>query len=337
MTTNNPNKIFRNLRSSSIETSSQPTKKTDSARKAQYSDTMQETMIGKFLAEHPWSDNTKDRYRRALLQIMADYPDMKKLTAANLIAWLEEKNWSNSTQWVAINAIRNFLTWRYGERHPALKAKIKRLESPPQRSLNPEQVLALLAIFDTTTPIGVRDLAICCLFLDSGLRVSELCSLKVANVDLIAGTLSTIVKGGNQESGVFSEYTAMQLDRWLQARASIAVPGVEQIFVGIGGLKPGTPMTRSGLQKNMRYWAERAGLDTLSPHDLRRTFATLPAEIGASDRLIAEAGRWKSTSMVWHYTRTIRQRSFVRYSPVQAVLSGALASPGKPPRRESIR
>jgi integrase len=183
--------------------------------------------------------------------------------------------------------------------------------------LTGDQVGRLLASFDTSLVIGVRDLAICALMLDSGLRCSEVCRLQLRHLVVGELRLMVMVKGGRWADGVYSANTAQFLLDWLSVK-----PGnVETVFCSLGGLTPGASLSRSGLQLIVRRWGRRIGI-SLSPHDLRRTFAVLATRAGAPGRVLQVAGRWSSMAMVERYTRSITSQDFVGYFPVAKILGG---------------
>jgi len=273
-----------------------------------------------WLSENSFSPNTEERYLRALKRLSEAAPDLAALSASDLRLWLDAQGWGSSGRWVAFCAVRGFLRWKFGKSHPALALKIKRQDSGPQRTLKKKQVQDLLSCFDTSTPKGIRDLAICALMLDSGLRASEVCRLEVRHVDLEERSFQVIVKGGKWADGVFSSFTARYLSNWLAIRNDFAEPVIKTFFVGIGGNKPGTSLTRTGLQVIFRTWGKRSGIGSLSPHDLRRTFATLATRAGAPGRVLQAAGRWSNITMVERYTRAINAVDFEPYFPVSNAL-----------------
>ena len=82
------------------------------------------------------------------------------------------------------------------------------------------------------------------------------------------------------------------------------------------GLKPG------GLQKIVEGWGLRLGV-RLSPHDLRRSFATLATIFGAPSRVVQAAGRWSDIQMVERYTRGLQLGAISPYFPVANLGIGA--------------
>jgi len=276
--------------------------------------------IDSFLASEAWAPETTKKYRLVIDRLKQDIPDQQALSVQQLRAWLDDQGWGSSMQWVGLCAVKKFLSWKYGLTHPALETRIKRIKSPPQRSLNYEQVKTLLTSFDTSSPKGRRDLAMCSLFIESGLRVSEMSRLDLRRLEIDQRSLWVIVKGGEWEKGVFSEYTAAYLAAWLADRERVTKASSRTVFVGIGGNKPGQPMTREGIQTIVRKWGKVAGIGDLSPHDFRRTGATLATKLGAPHKIVKAAFRWHSDEMLDRYTSAIEPEDFAPWFPVKRIM-----------------
>lgn len=272
--------------------------------------------------------HTVKQYNFHLARLKATAPDRAphEWTTAHLLAFLtvrREAGNGNSVLKQIICAFRSFFAYAVGEAHsPAVALKYPKIHRRKQRTLDAEAALNVLASLDTSTPYGARDLAIITLMLDTGLRASEVCRLQLAKVNLETRHLRVIVKGGDEEEAYFSRATAGNMARWLSARADHARPKIETFFISLGGTKAGSPLTRAGLQSLFRHLGRKAGLEAFSPHDLRRTFATLALREGASTRIVQAAGRWGDVSMVELYTSDITAADIDRYSPVEALLRG---------------
>lgn len=229
--------------------------------------------------------------------------------------------WGDSSRWNACCAIRKFFAWKFGPEHPVLTVHVERHAAPPQRTLNRKQASALLSGFDTTTPKGIRDLAIVALALDTGLRAAELVGIRLKYLDMDECSLYVKVKGEDEWQPVaFFEYTESCLRHWLGVREEYANPGVDHLFVSIKGIKPGEPLTRDGLRVIFYKWRLSKDVGKLSPHDLRRTFATLAIENGAPNRAVQTAGRWKHPKMVAHYSRALEAKVLHRWSPMNGLM-----------------
>ena len=274
--------------------------------------------IEQFLIERDYSPDTIESYRRAIKRANKAL-DFNKLQPVKLKIYLDSHGWGSSHRWNNYCAIRAFLKWKYGEQHPALKLKIKRREAPPQRFLKMDQVKQLFASFNTGVSKGRRDLAMASLMLDTGLRVSEICRLEIKHTALDDCELFVIVKGGRWDQRTYSIYTANNLAAWLADRETIAAPIVKTIFVSVGGKTRGQKMTRDGVKTIVRYWGEKIGIK-LSPHDFRRSMATLATQQGAPEDVIMKAGGWKNHETLRRYTIGVTQRDMLRYFPTSAAM-----------------
>ena len=277
--------------------------------------------IENFLNLKNYTPATAAGYRYHLLR-MFTWLEGKKIEIADLSptalnSYLSKQGWkSNNTKRQAGNAAKSFLRWRYGAMHPALALKLPKDNAGPGRALSEGEVARLLAVFNTSTPLGWRDLAILAIMLESGLRASEVCRLELEHLDLDARRFFALVKGNHWREGIFSALTADYLATWLIARKEIAYKDCPYVFVSVNGLTKGRQLTPGGLRANFRRYGRRAGLAALSPHDLRRTMATLMIKAGAPTRLVQELGGWSDVRMVERYTRTLEPQQIDRYSPL---------------------
>jgi len=78
------------------------------------------------------------------------------------------------------------------------------------------------------------------------------------------------------------------------------------------------------LNQIVRQWGIAIGIK-LSPHDLRRSFATLATELmGAPERILMEGGRWSNSEMIQRYTRTLKLEAMRKYLPVSGLMGESL-------------
>jgi len=222
----------------------------------------------------------------------------------------------------AAASFRSFFAFACGKsRSPAKRLPFPKVERTEQRVLDWDQAGAVLAACETTTAVGLRDLAIVCLAMESALRCSELCRLELSRLDLERRRLRVVVKGGHEGVGSFDPLTASYLAAWISARKGIALPETKTVFCSVGGLTPGKPLTDGGLRCIFRQIGRKAGLaDGFSPHDLRRTAATLKMRLGASSRVIQVGGRWANLAEVETYTQAISLDDFEGFSPVNHLM-----------------
>lgn len=276
---------------------------------------MNKEEIENFLSSaHPYAETSKRTYRDVIPRIIDKASNPASLTAAELIQLLSQSGWGNARQSLALAAIKKYLAWAYGRGHPALTAKLKRVLGKPQRSLNPEVALKLLASFNAYTPKGARDLAMCSLLLDTGLRESEICRLQQSDTDLEHRILQVIVKGGQWEAAVFGENTAAHIERWLHYRR--IADGQGYLFTHV---KTGEGLTPEGLYMIVKEWGKRIDIK-LSPHDLRRSMAVIGVLNKVSERSLMEMGRWKSSDMIKRYTRNIQLEQMRQFLAVDHLM-----------------
>lgn len=275
--------------------------------------------IDEFLSQKIISEATRETYV-SILTRFGRWLDRSKLSfeslkTADVLRFVKEWGLGTSAGYQAVCAIRGYAAWKYGQNHPATKARVKRLESPPQRTLTAVQVEHLLKINSTSSNRAIRDFAVISLLVDSGLRESELCRLRLDQVDLEAKTLSVLGKGGKWGNAMYTERTVHAIQTWLDVRSRFVKEGVKTLFCSVGGNLRGQPLTPSGMRVIFRYISKRAGF-TVSPHDLRRSFATLATERGAPTELVRRAGRWSSVEMVRIYTRQANVQAMRKYLPL---------------------
>jgi len=189
-----------------------------------------------------------------------------------------------------LSALRGF--FRFLVRERAIPADPTELVDRPRlgrklpKVLSFEEVESLLATVDRAraTPRGARDAAMINLMYASGLRVSELVSLKVADLDTRAGLVSAFGKGGKRRLVPVGEVALDLVGAYLRdVRPKVAGPTDSTLFVS----PRGGALTRQGFWKLLKRYALGAGIRTpLSPHKLRHSFATHLLRNGADLRSV---------------------------------------------------
>ena len=128
--------------------------------------------------------------------------------------------------------------------------------------------------------------------------------------------LSVVGKGDREAKALFGPETAALLEEWIGVRngwlSEQGLSDPDTVFVALGGLTPGKPLTTDGLRKVLLRLGEEAGVARVSPHAFRRAFATLIVVNGASTRLAQVLGRWSDVGMVERYTQALEQGSLER-------------------------
>lgn len=224
--------------------------------------------------------------------------------------------WASATARTAVVTVKGFLRWSAHEGLCA--AALADVLKTPKRSRRVQRVastdeVSVLLRGCGGDAIGVRNAAMISLAFDSLLRVSELCGLRLCDVDLDRMAVMVTGKGDKQRVVRFGADTSGRLRAWLALRPAT---DSQALFVGVGGLTPGEGMTRGGVRAVFGKLASRAGVAHLSPHALRRGGAVAMIEAGAPSRVVQMHGGWDDLSMVEWYTQQVDAgRVFDRYSP----------------------
>jgi len=241
--------------------------------------------------------------------------------------------WSPATIKQAVSAAKAFFGWCHDEglvAEDVSKAlKLPHVRQQAQRTLSIEEIQSLMNVCNTSALKGVRDLAIVSLLVDSGLRAGELCRLKAADVDLEAGLLVVLGKGGEYDHAHFSPITARRMRVWQDVRPDLA--NVNTLFLSVGGLTPYRPLTTRGLHLILKKLGDKAGVPGVSPHAFRRSFACIAIDAGASSRALQMWGRWGDIRMIERYTQKLEAaKLYHQYSPV-AFIERTNGKPHQPP------
>ncbi len=150
------------------------------------------------------------------------------------------------------------------------------------RFLTEEEIERLLATPDTSTAEGIRDRAMLELMYATGLRVSELVSLKLADVDIDAGLILCHGKGSKERRVPIGKSASHWLQQYRGERARSGKANSPHLFLS----SMGHPLTRQLAWSSLKRYAARAGLDNVSPHTLRHSFATHLLQRGADSRSV---------------------------------------------------
>jgi integrase/recombinase XerD len=182
------------------------------------------------------------------------------------------------------------------------------------RYLAVDDVDRLIAQPDVDTPRGLRDRALIELLYATGMRVTELVSLRPSDINLEASYLTCTGKGDKQRIVPIGDEAADWVRKYLrQGRPALLRKRTSpRLFVNARGGGPG--LTRVGFWKILKAYAKHAGLSrTLSPHVLRHSFATHLLERGADLRAIQMMLGHADLSTTQIYTHVLEQRMRVVY------------------------
>ena len=184
--------------------------------------------------------------------------------------------------------------------------------------LSAEEVDRLLTAPDTSTPRGLRDRALIELLYATGLRVSELVRLKLADVTLDQGFLTCLGKGSKERMVPIGDSAVAWVRRWQADGRGALLGGRTSPWLFVSGPR-GTPLTRVGFWKLLKRHGTSVGVGhALSPHVVRHSFATHLLDRGADLRAIQMMLGHADLSSTQIYTHVLEARLrtvYDRYHP----------------------
>ena len=244
------------------------------------------------------SENTELSYRRDLKKV-ADYlngmnvTDIKKVTGTNLtsyILYLEKNNFSAATISRNIASIKAFYHFLVKEgivdKDVAEELHAPKIEKKIPEILSMDEVVRLLEQPSGDSSKEIRDKAMLELLYATGIRVTELITLKVSDVNLNMSYISC--KDSNKERVIpFGNEAKKALTKYLGGTREIMLADPDSVYLFANC--SGQPMSRQGFWKLIKYYAKKAGITAdITPHTLRHSFAAHLVENGADLRSVQE-------------------------------------------------
>jgi integrase/recombinase XerD len=278
-----------------------------------------DTFIDALWLEDGLSKNTLEAYRRDLnLYVSWLEPRALNDTAeVELQAYFAHSHGATkaTTANRRLTVFKRYFRWALREGlmsvDPTLKLQSAKQALRVPKTLTEAQVEALLAAPDTSEALGVRDRTMLELMYASGLRVSELVTLKTLNLGLNDNVLRVLGKGAKERLVPFGEVASQWLRRYLGgARAELlAGKQTNDLFVTVRGATPGTAMSRVMFWMVVKKYAALAGIQSpMSPHTLRHAFATHLLNHGADLRAVQMLLGHADISTTTIYTHVARER-----------------------------
>ena len=264
------------------------------------------------------SENTEMSYRRDLVKVKnyleeQGVEDVRKITSTNLnsyILYLEKNKFSAATISRNIASLKAFYHYMCKEgmvaEDVAETLHAPKIEKKMPEILSTDEVVRLLEQPSGDTPKEIRDKAMLELLYATGIRVTELITLKLSDVNLQMGYI--VCKDSGKERVIpFGNEAKSALIRYLEGtRASmISDADSEYLFANCSG----QPMSRQGFWKLIKYYAKKAGIVAdITPHTLRHSFAAHLVENGADLRSVQEMLGHSDISTTQIYVNMNRNR-----------------------------
>jgi len=265
------------------------------------------------------SQNTLDSYQRDLKALTKWLDEsnrsLQSVRREDLLKYLADRMGSGikarSTA-RALSCLRSFYRYLLREKvikvDPTLRIDNPKLGRPLPDSLTESDVERLLAAPDLTTPIGIRDRAMLEVLYACGLRVTELVSLRLTDMNLQQGVLRVMGKGSKERLVPLGEEAISWLQRFIQeSRDELLKKNLSEDVVFPSN--QGKMMTRQTFWHRIKIHAQDAGIKKkLSPHTLRHAFATHLVNHGADLRVVQLLLGHSDLSTTQIYTHIAQQR-----------------------------
>ena len=259
-----------------------------------------ERFVEKFIR---YLDIEKNVSKHTILNYSLDLNDFKNflnetplekvdyLTLRKYLAHLKTKQLSNRTIGRRLSCLRRFYRFLFTEglikNNPALLIASPKLDKKLPHFLTEEEAVRLIEMPPADTLLGLRDRAILELLYSTGMRVSELCSLKVADVETIGDTIKVLGKGNKERLLPVGGPAIRAIEVYLSERRKAKKK--KDDFTALFINKNNTRLSDRGVRKIINKYIKIASMQSgISPHTFRHSFATHLLNRGADLRSVQE-------------------------------------------------
>jgi site-specific recombinase XerD len=240
------------------------------------------------------------------------------------LAHLQDRGFTPASLGMHYRVLHAFFNWL--KREGLVTANPMDGINPPRQPkqypfvLEESQVRALLAACDKSTVQGVRNYAMLLLFVDCGLRLNELLSLRLGDVSLAQRSLKVHGKGARDRIVFMGARTAKALRRWIELRG-FKTTFSDALFID----RKGEPLKPRWVQQVIARLGVKAGIKgvRVSPHTLRHTAATLAVKNGMEPFALQRLFGWENIQTALKYVHmagTALREAHAKASPVDRLL-----------------
>ena len=269
--------------------------------------------------------NSLESYARDLRKLKAwaeknDF-ELLELSRKDLREWLIDlagEKLSENSKRRAVSALRGFYKFLMFDNHIS-KNPAEDLDAPQKgfylpKFLNRTEIENLLLVPDVSQETGLRDRAILELMYACGLRVSETVDLRISDVELDAGILTCKGKGGKTRKVPVGTSAVEWVKSYLAVRRKKENIEIQNLFVTPSGRR----LTRQTIFNFIKEYAEKIGLEGVSPHTLRHSFATHliqnSADVRSVQQMLGHADI-STTQIYTHITDAHLRKTYEKFHP----------------------
>jgi len=249
--------------------------------------------------------------------------DVTRFTMREYIGYLMEEGVSRRSISRKVSSVRSLYRYLmregYIEENPVSLTTSPKLDKRLPNCLSEGEINRLLSAPSADTPQGIRDMAILELIYASGLRLSEVVSLDLDQINLVTGQIKVLGKGSKERVVLIGEMAINALKKYLEsARPHLLSTKMDRSALFINRF--GNRLSERSIQNMLGNMGQKAGIDKrIYPHLLRHTFATHMLDGGADLRVVQELlghSSLSTTQIYTHVTQTQAKKVYLAAHPM---------------------
>ncbi|MCK5541611.1 MAG: site-specific tyrosine recombinase XerD [Desulfobacterales bacterium] len=292
-------------------------------------DNLSQQYIDHLLIEKGLSNNSIESYSHDL-SVYIDFLYKNKIENINqsdtttILSWiidLQKSGLSAKSRARHIITIRGFYKFLIKEKLISFDP-VKNIDIPKTGLVLPEVISSkemsiLLDSVKTTNPREIRNAAMLEILYGAGLRVSELVSMRVENINLEASFIRVFGKGSKERIIPIGSYACTKTREWMVSGRPLLLKNVPSYFLFVA--RAGKPITRQGFWKLLKKYSKASGISKkITPHTFRHSFATHMLEGGADLRSVQTMlghSDISTTQIYTHVSRDYLQKMHKKFHP----------------------
>lgn len=255
--------------------------------------------------------NDLNNYNDYINENKLNYKTINKDQIRGYLKHLDSLNRSKSSISRNLSALRNFYSYLINiniiDNNPFKSIRNPKKDKKLPNFLQNDELKTIFDSIDMSTSLGLRNRLIIELLYATGIRVSELTSLKLSNIDQNNNEIRILGKGNKERIVFYGEYAKKYLNLYINEARDELLDGNRSEYLLINN--NGTPLTSRGVELVVNEVVKKAALKhNISPHVLRHTFATDLLNNGADLKSVQELLGHESLSTTQIYTHITNER-----------------------------
>jgi integrase/recombinase XerD len=292
-------------------------------------DELSQQYIDHLLIEKGLSNNSIESYSHDLT-VFIDFLCKNKINnieqcdTATLLSWiidLKKKGLSAKSRARHIVTIRGFYKFLIQEKlisfDPVKNIDIPKTGLALPEVISSEEMTLLIDSVDTSNPRGLRNAAMLEILYGAGLRVSELVSMKMENINLEASFIRVYGKGSKERVVPIGSFAIEKVRNWIMHGRPLILKNIPSYYLFVA--RAGKPMTRQGFWKLLKKYSHASGISKkITPHTFRHSFATHLLEGGADLRSVQTMlghSDISTTQIYTHISRDYLRKMHKKFHP----------------------